>query len=454
MKRILTAALAYFAAVFGAGFVLGTLRVLWIAPALGARLAELLELPVMLAVVVLAARWIVRRCALRAHAAPRLAMGLVALALMLAAEFTVGRWLRGVTLAAYVANLDPLTDAAYYGALVLFAAMPLFVPAAIAQRSRAAWACALAVPVAMAAVVYARYASDLRTERERVASGSTVAQTACGPIEYTSFGEGPAVLLVHGAGGGYDQMLDMARELADAGLRIVAPSCFGYLRTPLPADASPAAQADAHACLLDALQIERAAVIGISAGGPSSMQFALRHPARTSRLVLLVPLAYAPRPQPRALAAPARFMLERALESDFLYWAAMTFDPDLVLRTVLGTPPELVATADLEERVRVTLVMRHILPVSRRQHGLLNEATIAASLERYDLERIAVPTLLVSTEDDGYDTYVGARYTAEHVPGARFIGYRSGGHLLVGHQAEVTHEITTFLGAAPRIGMQ
>src|SRR5439155_8391596 len=107
-------------------------------------------------------------------------------------------------------------------------------------------------------------------------------------------GRGRTVLLVHGAGGGYDQLLDMARELAAAGVRVVAPSRFGYLRTPLPADASPAAQADAHACLLDALGIERAAVIGVSAGAPSSMQFALRHPQRTSALVLVVPLAYVP----------------------------------------------------------------------------------------------------------------------------------------------------------------
>ena len=77
---------------------------------------------------------------------------------------------------------------------------------------------------------------------------------------------------------------------------MIAVSRFGYLRTPLPEDASAAAQADAHACLLDALNIKRAAVLGTSAGGPSSLQFALRHPGRTAALVLLVPAAYAPRP--------------------------------------------------------------------------------------------------------------------------------------------------------------
>jgi pimeloyl-ACP methyl ester carboxylesterase len=99
-------------------------------------------------------------------------------------------------------------------------------------------------------------------------------------------------LSVHGAGGGFDQGLELADPLARAGFRVIAVSRFGYLRTPLPPDASAAA----HACLLDALNIRRVAVLGTSAGGPSSMQFALRHPDRTAALVLLVPAAYAPRP--------------------------------------------------------------------------------------------------------------------------------------------------------------
>lgn len=37
------------------------------------------------------------------------------------------------------------------------------------------------------------------------------------------------------------------------------------------------------------------------------------------------------------------------------------------------------------------------------------------------------------------------RYTAEHIPGARFIGYPSGGHVLVGHNEEDTAEIAVFL---------
>jgi 2-hydroxy-6-oxonona-2,4-dienedioate hydrolase len=90
-------------------------------------------------------------------------------------------------------------------------------------------------------------------------------------------------------------------------------------------------------------------------------------------------------------------------------------------------------------------ILEHILPVSRRRLGLLNDAAVTASLPRYELERITMPTLVISLADDLFGTFDGARYTAEHVPRARFIGYPSGGHVWVGHQQEVMSEIAAFL---------
>jgi 2-hydroxy-6-oxonona-2,4-dienedioate hydrolase len=152
------------------------------------------------------------------------------------------------------------------------------------------------VLAAIGLAVYISYQRDIGQARERVLLGSQIAETPCGSIEYAVAGEGPPVLVSHGSGGGFDQGMDFAAPLVRKGLRVIAMSRFGYLRTPLPADASAAAQADAHACLLDALNIRRAAIIGASAGAPSAMQFALRHPERTAALVLLVPAAYVPRP--------------------------------------------------------------------------------------------------------------------------------------------------------------
>jgi pimeloyl-ACP methyl ester carboxylesterase len=256
------------------------------------------------------------------------------------------------------------------------------------------------------------------------------------------------VLIVHGAGGGFDQGLYFAAPFLQAGYRIIAMSRFGYLRTPLPEDASPQAQADAHACLLDALGIERVTgIIGVSAGAPSSMQFVLRHPERTDRVVLLVPLAYAPRSAEQSTApAGTPVVFETALKSDFLFWLATKTMQRTLVTAILATPPEVLERADATEQARALAMLDHILPVSPRQQGLLNDAAVAEALPRYDIERITTPTLAISLVDDLYGTYESARYTAEHIPGARFTGYPSGGHVWVGHQEEILSEILAFLG--------
>ena len=127
------------------------------------------------------------------------------------------------------------------------------------------WSAAALAAVAFG-LGYAAFVGDMQRAMQRVAHGSRIAETQCGPIEYAEMGEGPALLLVHGAGGGFDQGLEFGGELARRGYHVIAMSRFGYLRTPLPGDATPQPQADAHACLLDALGIERAAIAGVSAG--------------------------------------------------------------------------------------------------------------------------------------------------------------------------------------------
>lgn len=125
--QILKAGLLYFAFVFGAGFVLGTIRTLWIVPQVGARMAELMESPIMLAVTFFAARWVVRRLALPPTPSARLGAGFVALGFLLAAEFTLVLGLRGLTIPQYFASLDPVAGTVYYVLLGIFAVMPLFV---------------------------------------------------------------------------------------------------------------------------------------------------------------------------------------------------------------------------------------------------------------------------------------------------------------------------------------
>jgi 2-hydroxy-6-oxonona-2,4-dienedioate hydrolase len=313
--------------------------------------------------------------------------------------------------------------------------------------------------VAASALALSRYRRDIRRARLRAAAGSRIAETARGPVEYAMAGDGPPVLVVHGAGGGVDQAMFLAEPLVRSGFRVISMSRFGYLRTPLPADASAEAQADAHASLLDALGIRRSAVLGASAGAPSSMQLALRHPDRVAALVLLVPAAYPFQVErtpagamPERLSKQTRFLFDTVLRADFLFWAARRVARRTMTRGILATPLPVVEHASETERERLDGVMDRLLPVSSRRLGLLNDAAIVSSLPRYDLERIAAPTLIVSVEDCLFRTAPSARYSADHIPGAQLVSYPEGGHLWVGHQSEIMAEIAHFLRSAGDAG--
>jgi hypothetical protein len=104
--------------------VLGAVRVTLVVPRLGVRAAELLEMPIMLAVIIFAARRVTGRYALPESAGPRWRVGLIALALLLAAELALNALLTGRSLAEYVASRDPVSGSVYVLMLAVLAAMP------------------------------------------------------------------------------------------------------------------------------------------------------------------------------------------------------------------------------------------------------------------------------------------------------------------------------------------
>lgn len=297
-----------------------------------------------------------------------------------------------------------------------------------------------------ASTARSRFLADLQAAQARVARGSQMVQTRSGPIEVGMAPGSRPLLMIHGTGGGFDQGLHFAQRLTAAGWRVIAPSRFGYLRTPFPADASTDAQADALADLLDALGIERLPVLGGSAGALPALAFALRHPARCSALVPIVPASFVPgRPATPAPAPWAEQAIESLLGSDFAFWCGATLAPQLAVKALLATDAAVVAAAAADEQARVRQILWHILPISARVQGLRNDARLASRPPPMPFERITAPTLAVSLQDDRFGTYAAARHLAATVPGARLLAWPTGGHVWVGHDAELFAEVDAFL---------
>ena len=122
--QIVKAGLAYFALVMGVGFLLGMVRVPFLVPRLGERMAELIEMPVMFVVIGLSARFVIRRFTLPVTPSVRLKVGVLALALAVCAELLLAMALQGQSVLAYIASRDPVSGSVYLAMLGLFALMP------------------------------------------------------------------------------------------------------------------------------------------------------------------------------------------------------------------------------------------------------------------------------------------------------------------------------------------
>ena len=316
----------------------------------------------------------------------------------------------------------------------------------VSRRSFLVLGAAAAGLAAAGGGVAVAYHRAISRAEDRIATGSQTIRTSFGTMEYAVEGDGRPLLMIHGTGGGFDQGLSFCRRLLPMGHRVVSPSRFGYLRSDFPSDAGTANQADQFTELLDVLGIDRLPVVGGSAGALPAIEFAIRHPDRCSGLVALVPAAFAPeRPSLRPMSATQEEAMRAMLGSDFLFWAAMHVARDQMFSTMLATDPRIIAAASPTERERAERILREILPVSRRSRGLMNDARLAANPARQALDRIKVPTLAISVEDDRFGTADAARYIAAQVPGAKLVIYPSGGHIWIGHDKDVFAEVDAFV---------
>jgi pimeloyl-ACP methyl ester carboxylesterase len=287
----------------------------------------------------------------------------------------------------------------------------------------------IAVPIG--SVTVSAYSRDMSAARQRIENGgSVVIETGYGPIEHASVGQGPPVLAIHGSGGGYDQGLLLAEMALGDGFRVIAPSRFGYLGTPAREDDTPAAQADAHASLLDALGIDRVAVVGLSAGGPSALQFALRHPHRTAALVMISavsPLPSLPQSQPD-------IVFKAIFGTDFGYWAMTTLGREQLV-SMLGVTPDVQATLSPEGDALIEKALQVMHPASLRRTGIYADMAMDQYLASVDfpMQEISAPT------------HAYGQYTADQIPGARLVTLATGGHMSAGQQDYLTAEVTSFL---------
>jgi pimeloyl-ACP methyl ester carboxylesterase len=232
-------------------------------------------------------------------------------------------------------------------------------------------------------------------------AGSQIATTSRGEVEYAATGQEVPVLKIHGSPGGYDHSIAGARARPDdiVGFRIIAPSRPGYLRTPLSSGRTPAEQADLYAALLDTLKIDRVIVSGVSGGGPSALQFAIRHPDRTIGLILIAPALESRSEYTGPLKSQSRLGMWM---QDVAMWSSMTLMDTPVASIAM---PRLMPGFDARDPLQMAL-MREIgagfVPSMLRSEGRANDIAQYRDLgiEALPLENVSAPIRMACALDD------------------------------------------------------
>jgi pimeloyl-ACP methyl ester carboxylesterase len=267
-------------------------------------------------------------------------------------------------------------------------------------------------------------------------------------MELALLGDGPAALALHGAMGGWDQGVLLARSLGAAGFRWIAPSRPGFLGTPRALGRTPEEQADRYAEALDALGVDAAAVAAVSGGGPSAIAFALRHPRRCRALVLVsactvgridvrLPLAWHLMKLAARVPPLVSAMRDKAARDPAEAARRSIPDPALRARTV-GDPE----AGPLLAALQASTLHRMALRIPGTEDDI---ATSRAALGE-GLERLSVPVLAIHGTADHAAPFAQAEAVAARVPGAELLAIEGGEHVaLFTHLAAIRDRVGAFL---------
>jgi pimeloyl-ACP methyl ester carboxylesterase len=274
---------------------------------------------------------------------------------------------------------------------------------------------------------------------------SHLAQTQLGLIEYRSVGQGPAVLVLNGGHTNCHSPLGHEAFLLAQGYQLIVPSRPGYGRTPSSTGKRAEAFADALVSLLDYLQLDQVIVLGISAGGPTTLQLAGRHPERVSKVILQNAAT-----DGRYASGMIRFLtylfFNPVLEG--MVWAAFRgfgrVAPQAALKSLMWgltcLPIEQVLSAMRSDQQQAALAF---LQASRSGSGFLHDIHHHCG----DLSRVIAPVLVITSKYDGLVDASHATYVQSHIHQTQLFVSEAESHLMwfSAHDHEIQARMRLFL---------
>ena len=248
---------------------------------------------------------------------------------------------------------------------------------------------------------------------------------------FTTLGQGPTVLMLHGIGGGHLAFAPQVETLAGSGYRAVAWDMPGYGRSAPIEPYTFKGLAQACVDLIESLRVAAANLVGHSMGGMVALEMAARHPGRVAGLVL-------------ACCTPAFGAQGAALQQDFLARRLGPLDEGASMRELAIQAIAAMVGPGADPRVVHDAVdlMGDIPPATYR-------AAVAALLhfdQRAALARLAMPALVVAGRHDAVSRPLVLRRMAERMAAARYVELDAGHFAPFEAPAAFAREVQAFLG--------
>jgi len=297
--------------------------------------------------------------------------------------------------------------------------------------------------VLLVGLTYPEYRDTMAETQQQLTTTSTILQTEYGDIEYAVQGEGTPVLMIHGAGGGYDQGLWLGKVFFGNDYKFISVSRYGYLRSSIPENASVKMQSDAYKPLLDNLSVDKAIVVGVSAGGPSATQFANDYPDRTSSLILISAVSMGPAPGDKAPFYVN--VIHTIQQSDYAYWLVTKFLQPTILE-LMGIPADVYETFGPEQKALAQEMLDIMHPMSQRYEGTINDEKMIKSYT-VPTTNLRAPTLIIHAKDDVLVSYEHAENAHNKIPQSQLVLYDTGGHGMLSQMDNTRVLVKDFLDA-------
>ncbi len=251
--------------------------------------------------------------------------------------------------------------------------------------------------------------------------------TELGQIEYSEIGSGEPILFIHGGHSNADELL-FQKGYDTSKYRLIMPSRPGYGNTPLAGFAQPREAADLIASLMNALEIEEAIVVGISAGGLTAISLAAYYPRRVKKLVLISAITQ------KWLNTDDKFYRRSkklfAPEVEKRNWRLFRFFFNIFPQIMGKSIFKQLSTRKIGRIPKEELAeIREMIYKQSSDEGFM--ADINQEIEEGLLQKIECPTLILHSENDNSVSINMAKNANKKIPKSRLqIFDNKWGHLL------------------------